>query len=116
MIAGSRIKKARLKKNLSQGQLGALINVSDATICNYEKGSRKPSIEKLISLSNALNVSVDYLLGQDKSVVAENIDYTVKMSNEEILFINELRKYDNVRRLVTDDPKRTALLVSKKLS
>ena len=103
-------------KNLSQGQLGALINVSDATICNYEKGSRKPAIDKIVALADALNVTVDYLLGQDKDVIAENTDYTIKMSKEEIIFINELRKSDMVHRLITDDPKRTALLITKKLS
>lgn len=116
MIASSRIKRARVNKNLSQEQLGTLINVSNATICNYEKGTRKPSIEKLIALSNALEVSLDYLLGQDKNVISEDTSYTVRMSNEEIQFINELRKYNDVYHLITEDPKRTALLINKKLS
>lgn len=116
MIASSRIKRARLNKNLSQEQLGILINVSNATICNYEKGTRKPAIEKLIALSNALEVSLDYLLGQDKNVISEDTSYTVRMSNEEIIFINELRKYSDVYQLITEDPKRTALLINKKLS
>lgn len=115
MIA-SRIKMARLNKNLSQGQLGALIGVSDATICNYEKGSRRPSIEKLVAIANALTTTLDYLLGQDKNVVAENVEYTIKMSNEEILFISELRKYKEVHKLIIEDPKRIALLTNKKLS
>ncbi|MCI5702773.1 MAG: helix-turn-helix domain-containing protein [Erysipelotrichaceae bacterium] len=115
MISGERIKKARLAKGLSQLELANLMNVTDATICNYERGTRKASIDKLLVIAENLDVSLDYLVGQDKIVVSESKDYTVKMSNEEIAFIKEIRKYNDVYRLINDDPKRTALLISKKV-
>ena len=116
MVSGERIKTARLKKNLSQEQLGLLVGVSDVSICGYEKGIRKPTIDKLIKLAETLDVTLEYLLAKDKIVVAEDEQYSIMMSNEEIAFINEIRKFANVHRLVSDDPKRTAMLINRKLS
>lgn len=116
MVSGERIKTARLSKNLSQEQLGLLIGVSDVSICGYEKGIRKPTIDKLVKLTEVLDVTMDYLLGKDKIVVAENEQFSIKMSNEEITFINEIRKFSNVHRMISDDPKRIAILINRKLS
>ena len=97
MIA-SRIKLARLNKSLSQGQLGELIGVSDATICNYEKGSRKPSIEKIVAIANALNVTIDYLLGHSAYYIYlryNRINLKVNEDNYKSLFRNGLIYFDD---------------------
>lgn len=62
MSIGERIKAEREKKNLTQEQLGAMINVSGVTIMRYEKG-RQPSLKKVKLLASALDVPSAYLLG-----------------------------------------------------
>lgn len=115
-LLGQRLKTLRKEKNMTQSELGKLINVTKVSICCYEKGVRLPSLETLIDLSEIFKVSVDYLLGRDYYVVADNDSvYDIRISKEEILFIKELRKYNSLHKSIISDPKRIAELISKRL-
>ncbi|MBE0467213.1 MAG: helix-turn-helix transcriptional regulator [Candidatus Desulforudis sp.] len=59
-----RLRKAREARGWTQSQLGAKLNVSDATISRYEKGLRYPDLETLKRLALVLETSVDYLVGE----------------------------------------------------
>ncbi|MEM8566963.1 MAG: helix-turn-helix transcriptional regulator [Bacteroidota bacterium] len=63
---GERIIQLRKAKNWSQEDLAKQINASRVMIGNYERGGNAPSIEVLLKLSNALDVSLDYLVGEGK--------------------------------------------------
>lgn len=62
---GNRIRLARKAQNLSQEQLAELCGISVSYMGHIERGSRKMSLETLVSLCEALNVSSDYLLMDD---------------------------------------------------
>ncbi|MEE1043205.1 MAG: helix-turn-helix transcriptional regulator [Clostridia bacterium] len=59
---GKRIRKIRTKKHLTQEQLAEACELSAAHIGHIERGTRALSIESLITISNVLDVSTDYLL------------------------------------------------------
>lgn len=59
---GSRIKAERKSRNLSQEMLAEMINVSPHYIYEIERGLKAMSLETLVNLSAALNVSADYIL------------------------------------------------------
>ena len=59
-----RLREAREAKNLSQSFLGHLAGCGQEKISSYETGKRKPQYQTLIHLANALQVSIDYLLGR----------------------------------------------------
>lgn len=59
---GKRIRKARKQKNLTQEQLAEVCDLSTAHIGHIERGTRALSIESLITISEVLDVSTDYLL------------------------------------------------------
>lgn len=63
---GSRIKAERKSRNLSQEMLAEMINVSPHYIYEIERGLKAMSLETLVNLSAALNVSADYILFGDK--------------------------------------------------
>lgn len=63
-MIGDKIKEERLKKDMTQGELGKAIDVSASTIGMYEQNRRQPDIATLIKLSNFFNVSSDYLLSR----------------------------------------------------
>lgn len=70
-IAGSRIKVARLKNNMTQKQLSEkletlAIYIDRASISKIEQKKRIIIDIELIALSEILNVSVNWLLGIDK--------------------------------------------------
>ncbi len=68
---GDRLRKLRKERKLTQKELANLIGVKNSVISFYEVGDRKPSLEVLIKLSNALHISTDILLGIDKSEVVD---------------------------------------------
>lgn len=59
---GERIRRARKQKHLTQEQLAEACDLSTAHIGHIERGTRALSIESLITISEVLNVSTDYLL------------------------------------------------------
>lgn len=59
---GSRIKGCRIKKKLTQGELGALVGVSATAIMRYEQGEREPKVQTFRAIAKALDVSEEYLL------------------------------------------------------
>ncbi|MBN2794627.1 MAG: helix-turn-helix domain-containing protein [Clostridia bacterium] len=63
MLFGKRLKELRKSKNMSQIDLADLIGVTQATIANYEKNQRSPSIDTIIELARLFEVSVPYLIG-----------------------------------------------------
>jgi len=56
----------RKKKELSQADLGKMIGTSGDVIGRYERGDITPSVEVVSKIADALEVSVDYLLGKTK--------------------------------------------------
>lgn len=59
---GENLKGLRERKGLTQEKLASLCKVSPECICQYEKNKRKPNIDILKSLSQALDCSVDDLI------------------------------------------------------
>lgn len=59
-----RLRKARESLGLTQADLAKKSGLQAAAISHFETGHRAPSFENLRKLSDALNVSVDYLLGR----------------------------------------------------
>ena len=69
MDFSNRIISARKAKGLSQEALADMIGVSRQAISKWETGEAKPDVDKLIVLSAALDLSLDYLcLGIEPAV------------------------------------------------
>ena len=78
MDFGSKITLVRKQKKLSQSELGKLANVSGDIVGKYERNEMKPSIDTAHRLANALNVTLDYLVG-DSDMVLFDKDITKRM-------------------------------------
>ena len=53
------------EKMMTAAELSRKTGISEASLCKYRKGTYLPHGETLNLLADALNVSVDYLLGKD---------------------------------------------------
>lgn len=62
MNLGERIYKLRTEKNLSQGDLADLLDVSRQSISKWENNSSVPELEKIVKLSEIFEVSLDELV------------------------------------------------------
>lgn len=70
MNFSDRLKSIRIDRGYTQRTLGELVGVSEMTIGNWERGVKQPSLNFLLALSDALHVSVDFLIGSDNSIAS----------------------------------------------
>ena len=68
------LKNLRERRGLTQAQLGARAGMGAASVSHFETGQRAPSLESLVRLADALNVSVDALLGRVRHDAHVHID------------------------------------------
>jgi transcriptional regulator with XRE-family HTH domain len=62
------IKRARLKKELSQEKLARLADISTVTLVKIEAGvAKEPTITTVAKIADALGVSIDELVGRKKN-------------------------------------------------
>ncbi len=59
---GERIRFIRETYDLSQKELASIFGIEKSSISHFEKNDRIIPIEHLISLSDYLNLSIDYVL------------------------------------------------------
>ena len=59
---GENLRKWRLKKNMSQGDLATALNVDRAYISNIENGRMNPTLSTLEKIAGALGISSSELL------------------------------------------------------
>lgn len=64
-MIGSEIKKFRIKKGITQEQLGQLVGVTTQAVSKWERGG-VPDAEMIPSIADVLGVSIDSLYGRIK--------------------------------------------------
>jgi transcriptional regulator with XRE-family HTH domain len=72
-LIGRRIRERRLIANYSQEQLAWEAELSATYISYIENGTKKPSLESLVSICNVLGITLDNLLAGNQ--IHSNYDY-----------------------------------------
>lgn len=81
-ILGQNIRKYRIEKHWSQGDLSNAVDMDRADISKYENGSKgEMGFKTLKRFAKALGVTTDQLLEEDSAV--PDIGVTYKLLNEE---------------------------------
>ena len=62
---GERIRTKRKERGLSQQELAELASLNYVTVSKYESGKVEPGAKALTRIANALDVTVDELLGRE---------------------------------------------------
>lgn len=87
-----RLRQTREEKNISQTEMASKLGIAVTTYRNYENTSREPNYDILVNISKVLNVSIDYLLGNDsKAGIVENM--IIQTENLSDSSLNDLKKY-----------------------
>lgn len=98
---GQRIRKARKQQGLTQEELAEICDLSTAHIGHIERGTRALSIESLITISNVLNVSTDYLLLDVSTQADKNISGIINaVSNTDS---TKLEKFYSVIKILAEN-------------
>ena len=82
MLFGERLSLVRKKKKISQEAIAKSIGVHAPVIGRYERGEVKPSIEVALKLANALEVSLDYLVGSTDLFLDKKIIERIQLIQE----------------------------------
>lgn len=87
MELGKRIKQLRMKRNITQSQLGKIVGKTQIPISLYESGQRNPDPKTIEKFAEYFDVSIDYLFGRTDDVCGEKV---VRKDMKQILEDNEL--------------------------
>jgi transcriptional regulator with XRE-family HTH domain len=74
---GKRLGEVRKIKKMSQDELAKKLDVHGAVIGRYERDEVKPSIEMAAAIAEALEVSLDYLVGNSDLLLEKK--YSIKL-------------------------------------
>ena len=93
------IKISRKSKGLSQDELAIKLNVVRQTVSKWERGLSVPDSEKLISLSEILEIPVSTLLGEN---IEESKANDLEVISQKLVVINLqlAQKKDSSRKLL----------------
>ncbi|KZN95226.1 MULTISPECIES: helix-turn-helix domain-containing protein [Aeribacillus] len=94
----------RKEKGWTQKQLAEKLNMTRSVISKLETGVQQPSLEQLVSISEALEISIDHLVGQGgtPSMLAEVLEpYRSEKHLEEVIdfLIKHPNLYDAIKKL-----------------
>lgn len=99
MALKDRIKEARVKAGLNQGQVGELIGISKSTISEYESGKKVPTMNAIYRIMKALNVDANFLL-QDE--MHELFISAAEPTPDELQFLGRYRSLDRYGKDLVD--------------
>lgn len=90
VLLGKQIRKQRQSMGWTQERLAEAIGVSTSFIGHIERGTRKASIDTLVEIANAMDVSTDFLLGSNLTsihggLIPEHLTSSQKAVLQEIL-------------------------------
>lgn len=84
---GQRIAKRRIQMGLKQNMLAERLDLSNNYLSSIERGKEKPSLEVIVNICNALQVTPDYLLmgNMYSNNVPQNITDGLRLCTKEEL-------------------------------
>lgn len=83
MTIGEKIYKLRTERNLSQGDLSEILEVSRQSVSKWENGAATPDLDKIIKLSEIFGITIDEL------VKSEEVSSTPEEKAPEIIIKKE---------------------------
>lgn len=86
----------RKRKNFSQQEVADYLGITRQAYCNYENDKREASYETLLQLSELFDVSVDEILGNDRTQNITEQDVRFALFNGTENITDEM--YEEVKR------------------
>ena len=110
MYFHERLRKARIKRNLTSKDMAKKLGVANSSYSQYETGKREPDVLKIKAISKILNVSADYLLfGQSSAAPPETYTADEQQHINKYRTLNDLgkNKADEYITDLSENPKYT---------
>ncbi len=115
-MIGQRIMEMRQKLGITQAELARRIDVKPAEISQYESGKRTPRWDKFNRILDEFNVSADYLLGREISVVSEeDEEYKARVAKDDLRMLQVLKGYPDLYNVLVRDSERSVKVINNNL-
>jgi transcriptional regulator with XRE-family HTH domain len=83
---------ARKEKGVSQGGLANLLDVTQATVHQWEAGKRNPKLETLKKIATALGLSVEYFLDNEFKNGNEALNQSIIEITQSVPTVRDIEK------------------------
>lgn len=83
------LKELRTSKGLYQKDLAQYLGIDRTTYVKYERGDSEPNFEMIQKLADFFNVSVDYLIGREKTVTS-NIKNVIHLKTKKVPLLGDI--------------------------
>lgn len=83
------LKELRTSKGLYQKDLAQYLGIDRTTYVKYERGDSEPNFEMIQKLADFFNVSVDYLIGREKTVTS-NINNVFHLKTKKVPLLGDI--------------------------
>ena len=114
MKIGTTIRAHRLQKGLSQGDIEKKTGLLRCYLSRVENGHTVPSLETLAKIAEAMEINLaDFFPGTDTPQDRETRKILGELSEEEIRFLGEVKKYSTS---LSEDDKRLVLAMIRKMA
>lgn len=98
-----RLRDARKVNGLTQEELAEKADISRVMVSRYETGTVMPTVDVLVNLADALNVSTDYLLGRKGQEFAVNLSSSNHSKTHALSAQSDLpENKEELRRFIID--------------
>ena len=92
------IQEIRLKQRKTAEEMAEKIGVTTAYYCQIEAGSKSPSLETLINIADALQISIESLIRGEQSPARDNILHMISNLSED-----EAERIEIILRAIIDN-------------
>jgi transcriptional regulator with XRE-family HTH domain len=93
---GKRLRELRIKKGMTQQELGKRFKASQSTIGMYERDEREPNFQLLQEIADFFEVSIDYLLYRTTNPNEVNVSNKTESRNLDSDTLNKIAAFFNV--------------------
>ena len=100
MNIGHEIALLRNEKKMSQKKLAAELNISNGLVGLWESGKRIPSLDMLVSIADYFQVSIDYLLQNDRNVSPEQFVRNAEADESTTLLLQTFNNLSEANRYI----------------
>jgi transcriptional regulator with XRE-family HTH domain len=103
-LIGKRIRELRIDNGLTQNDLAQRLSCSSKHLGNIERGTSRPSLECLLDISNALNVTLDYLVSESVSISKNDAHSELVLTMDHFLE-DKQEEFQQMRKLLRNNIK-----------
>ena len=100
-----RLVKLRVLREITQTELASISGMTTAAISQFENGTRVPAFDSIIKMADALNITVDYLIGRNYKPISAGPSIDKLMRHAEQLPTYELDMLTNLAKILANKNK-----------